>query len=112
MATLDGVSFEERGGGGGLNFPLWSAEGAVNVIVIPGGTPVIQAGGNPPESLDLPFQCNTSQYSSLKSKKGLQKSLVIESGSYTVVLVSISGTEVTASANVVQGSMRFLKVGS
>src|SRR5687768_2667382 len=112
MATFDGVTFSERGGGAGLNFPLWSAEAAINAIPIPGGVPVLQAGGNPPESLDLPFQATLAQYSSLKGKKGLQGSLVIASGSYTAVLAGISGNEVTASANVVQGTMRFLKVGA
>jgi hypothetical protein len=111
MATFDGVTFQERGAGGGQGFPLWSAEATVNVILIPGGAPVIQTGGNPPESLDMPFQCTTAQYSSLKGKKGDQGSLVIASGSYTAILAGISGVEVTASANKVHGSMRFLKVG-
>ena len=111
MASFGGTTFSERGGGGGRQFPLWSAEASVNVILIPGGAPVLQTGGNPPETLDIPFQCNTSQYSTLKTKKGQQHSLVITSGSYQAILQSISGDEVTASANVVQGTMKFLKVG-
>lgn len=112
MATFGGTTFSERGGGAGQRFPLWSASASVNVILIPGGAPVLQTGGNPPETIDLPFQCNTSQYSTLKSKKGQQHTLVIATGTYQAILADINGDEVTATANVVQGVMKFMKVGS
>lgn len=113
MASFGGTSFDERGGGGGTHFPYYGVKAALNVILIPGGAAVIQGGGMPPQSIELPIQCTTSQYAALRGKVGDQGTLVTEEGSTAAILDELSSPVRLLDGNdeYWQMTLKLLKVG-
>jgi hypothetical protein len=90
-ASFAGVSFYERGGGGGQNFPRHGAQATTNVRHVPGGDrDVIQTGGKQKVQLALAIRCTASQLTSLRGKVGTSSTLTYSGGSPTAYLESVT----------------------
>jgi phage-related protein len=109
VATFDGTSFEEKGSGGGVSFPIHPKKINFSVLNVPGGNKVfLQLGSVPPTDFSLPIQCTAAQLASLRSSVNTQATLAYSWGSVTAVLESIDDPrEVKQPVNTYQATLRF-----
>ena len=114
MATFDGVTFLERGRGGGTFFPVHGFRQKVAILPIPGGSKVIiQTMGYDAAPLDIPARVTGAQLSSLrtKAKAGTQGTLSYVGGSITATLTSVDGpAEVKSGVDYYFCVLKFLTV--
>lgn len=90
-ATFGGVTFGERGGGGGQSFPRHGAQAQTSVRHVPGGArDVIQSGGRQKVQLAMAIRCTASQLASLRGKVGTSSTLAYSGGNVTAYLESIT----------------------
>jgi hypothetical protein len=110
MATFNSLTFDERGAGGGRDFPAHGAKYEIAVFVIPGGSPTIQPIGDAAAEFTVPAQGTEAELDALRGAVGTSATLEYVGGSVTARLREVSNaTKVLDSAGVWQWSLAFLR---
>lgn len=115
MASFGGISWEERGrGGGGTFFPVHGAKVRYATTPIPGGAKIIlHILGKDAASVDVPARCTAAQLSSLRGLAGTSGTLDYAGGVGTATLVSVdSPVEAKRGQDVYLVTLRFLIGGT
>jgi hypothetical protein len=109
MATFAGITFGERGRGGGSFFPVHGAKSRIAILHAPGGDYVyVQSMGYDAAPLDVPAKVTAAQLASLRGKVGTSDSLVYAGGTITATLESIDAQEVKRPNDVYFATLKFI----
>lgn len=91
MATFAGITFLERGSGGGLMFPIHGARCKYALLPVPGGVKVyLQLLGQDAAPFDVPARVSASQLSSLRGKVSTEATLDYAGGVITATLTDVA----------------------
>jgi hypothetical protein len=91
MATFGANNFDERGSGGGRDFPAHGAKAEIVVIIRPGGVPLIQHIGVAPHDFSVPGQGTDAQLQALRGAVGAQATLTYVGGAISARLKAVTG---------------------
>jgi hypothetical protein len=91
MATFGANSFDERGSGGGRDFPAHGAKAEIVVIIRPGGSPLVQHIGPAPQDFSVPGQGTEAQLDALRGAVGDAATLTYVGGAISARLKAVSG---------------------
>ena len=91
MATFSGISWEERGRGGGAFFPVHGVRLRYAILPAPGGPAVfLQLLGYDATPLDIPARVTAAQLAALRAKVSTSASLDYAGGVITATLANVS----------------------
>ena len=91
MATFGSNAFDERGSGGGRDFPAHGAKAEIVVLIRPGGSPLVQHIGDAPQDFSVPAQGTEAQLQALREAVGDSATLTYVGGAVSARLKAVSG---------------------
>lgn len=110
MSTFSGITFLERGGGGGQRFPTWSKGGIVVVKHVPGSdTNVIQVIGMALPRVAMPVKVSGAQLAALQAAVGSVGTLAFYFETTSARLTSVTDVQQVRTFDVYFATLNFTR---